>query len=59
MTKKEQVSYNRKIDKLTDDLLVSAYRVALNEVDRIHRDILLSLRDKIDDWFVSHPENND
>ena len=59
MTKKEQESYNRKIDKVTNDLMLSAYKVALNEVDRIHRDILWSLREKIDAYFASHPESND
>ena len=56
MTKKESESYRRKIDKVTDELLIGAYRVALDEVERIHRDILLSLREKIDAWFVEHPE---
>ena len=59
MTKKEQISYNRKIDQVTDGLLMDAYKVALNEVDRIHRDILWSLREKIDAYFASHPESND
>ena len=57
MTKKETISYQRKISDITDALLIDAYRVALNEVDRIHRDILLSLRDKIDQWLVDHPES--
>lgn len=59
MTKKEQESYKRKVDKLTDELLLGAYRSALNEVDRIHRDILWDLREKIDAWFSEHPEVSD
>lgn len=57
MTKKETISYQRKISDITDALLIDAYRVAMDEVDRIHRDILLSLRDKIDQWLVDHPES--
>lgn len=59
MTKKEQVSYKRKIDQVTDGLLMDAYKVALNEVYRIHRDILWDLREKIDVWFSEHPEVSD
>ena len=59
MTKKEQVSYNREIDAITDDLLIDAYKVSLNKVDKIHRDILLSLRMKIERWLSEHPENDD
>ena len=56
MTKKEQKSYMRKIDEVTDALLIDAYKVALGEVGRIHRDILYSLRSKIDTWFAEHPD---
>lgn len=59
MTKKEAISYKREIDAITDELLIDAYRVALNKVDSVHRDILLSLRMKIDNWLLEHPENND
>lgn len=59
MTKKEEVSYKRKIDQITDGLLIDAYKVALNEVDKLHRDILLGLRAKIDAWLLDHPEKND
>jgi hypothetical protein len=37
--------------------MIDAYRNALGEVDRIHRDILSSLRGKIDAWFAEHPES--
>ena len=57
MTKKENISYQRKVSDITDGLMIEAYRTALGEVDRIHRDILLSLRDKIDQWLVDHPES--
>lgn len=57
MTKKETISYQRKISDITDALLIDAYRIAMDEVDRIHRDILLSLRYKIDQWLVDHPES--
>ena len=33
MTKKENESYRRQIDKVTDELLIDAYKVALGEVD--------------------------
>ena len=59
MTKNEQKSYMRKIDEVTDGLLIEAYRVALGEVDRIHRDILYSLKLKIDAWFKEHPEKEE
>jgi hypothetical protein len=59
MTKKENISYQRQISDITDGLLIDAYRFAMNEVDRIHRDILWSLREKIDGWFETHPEKND
>ena len=54
MTKKENISYKRKVSDITDGLMIDAYRSALDEVDRIHRDILLSLRGKIDAWFAEH-----
>ena len=56
MTKKETKSYNRKISDITDCLMIDAYRVAMNEVGRVHRDVLAALRDKIDVWFAEHPE---
>lgn len=59
MTKKEQVSYKREIDAITDELLIDAYKVSLNKVDKIHRDILLSLRMKIERWLSEHPEKDD
>lgn len=58
MTKKENISYQRQISDFTDSLLLEAYREALSEVGRIHRDILWSLREKIDTWFAEHPEAN-
>jgi hypothetical protein len=57
MTKKETISYQRQISDITDSLMIDAYRNALGEVDRIHRDILSSLRGKIDAWFAEHPES--
>ena len=57
MTKKENISYQRQISDITDSLMIDAYRNALGEVDRIHRDILSSLRVKIDAWFAEHPES--
>ena len=57
MTKKENISYQRQISDITDSLMIDAYRSALDEVDRIHRDILSSLRGKIDAWFAEHPES--
>jgi hypothetical protein len=59
MTKKENISYQRKVSDITDGLMLDAYRTALGEVDRIHRDILLSLREKIDAWFAEHPNSGD
>ena len=56
MTKKENISYQRQISDITDGLMMGAYRSALGEVDRIHRDILLSLRSKIDVFLAGHPE---
>jgi hypothetical protein len=56
MTKKENISYQRKVSDITDGLMVDAYRSAIDEVDRIHRDILLSLRGKIDAWLAEHPK---
>ena len=59
MTKKENISYQRKVSDITDGLMIDAYRSALDEVDRIHRDILLSLREKIDAWLAEHPNSGD
>ena len=53
MTKKENISYQRQISDITDSLMIDAYRSALDEVDRIHRDILSSLRGKIELGLLS------
>lgn len=55
MTKKESISYQREISDLADGLMIEAYRHSLDKVDRIHRDLLLSLRSKIDAWLSDHP----
>jgi hypothetical protein len=58
MTKKENISYKRQISDIADGLMLDAYREALSEVDRIHRDILSALRCKLEKWFAEHPESD-
>lgn len=59
MTRKESISYQRQVSEIADGLMLDAYRSALHESDRIHRDILWSLRENIDAWFAAHPASDE
>ena len=48
MTKKEQKNYERKIDEIADNQLMSAYHKAIEITDGVYVDILLRMRSKID-----------
>ena len=56
MTKKELKIYERMIGDVADGLMIDAYRVSLDMVEDIHREILLALRRRIDQYFEDHPE---
>ena len=48
MTKKEQKNYERKIDEIADNQLMSAYQKAIEITDGVYLDILFRMRSKID-----------
>ena len=56
MTKKEQKIYNKMIGDIAHGLMIDAYKASLGLCDGIHRAILRSLRDSIDEYFANHPE---
>ena len=58
MTKKEQKIYDKMIGDIAHGLMIDAYKASLELSDGIYRAILRSLRDSIDDYFSSHPDND-
>ena len=56
MTKKELKIYERMIGDVADGLMIDAYRVSLDMVEDIHREVLLALRRRIDQYFEDHPD---
>ena len=58
MTKKEQKIYDKMIGDIAQGLMIDAYKASLGLCDGIHRAILRSLRDCIDDYLSKHPDND-
>lgn len=56
MTKKELKIYERMIGDVADGLMIDAYRESLGMVEDIHREVLLALRRRIDQYFEDHPD---
>ena len=56
MTKKELKIYERMIGDVADGLMIDAYRESLGMVEDIHREVLLALRRRIDQYFKDHPD---
>lgn len=56
MTKKELKIYERMIGDVADGLMIDAYRESLDMVEDIHREVLLALRRRIDQYFEDHPD---
>ena len=56
MTKKELKIYERMIGDVADGLMIDAYRESLGMVEDIHREVLLALRRRIDQYFKDQPD---
>lgn len=59
LTAKQRKIYDNQIDEISDKIVMSAYRTALDCVDQIYVDILKTTRTKIDCELSRLTSNNE
>ena len=58
MTKKERKVYQGMIQGLSRQLIMDAYKAALNVSEQVYRDLLVQMDADINEWLATHKQDD-